>query len=96
MRNFAKVIAPHILNLWCDEFFQNLVFYILNRVVLIKSCFPHHPSPPSSSKMEMQHAARKEVGAVLQKLGNQDLEAQKCWYNIDSQPTAHTFMFRAL
>jgi len=44
----------------------------------------------------MQHAARKEVGAALQKLGNQDLEAQKCWYNIDSQPTAHTFMFRAL
>ena len=58
--------------------------------------FPHHPSPPSSSKVEMQHAARKEVGAALQKLGNQDLEAQKCWYNIDSQPTAHTFMFRAL
>ena len=39
MRNFAKVIAQHILNLLCDDFFQNLVFYILNRVVLIKLCF---------------------------------------------------------
>jgi hypothetical protein len=56
--------------------------------------FPHHPSPPSPSKVEMQDGARKEVGAALQKLGNQDLEGQKCWYNIDSPPTAHTFMFR--
>jgi hypothetical protein len=44
---------------------------------------------------EMQHTEGQEVGAALQKLGNQDLEAQKCWYNTDSQPTAHTFMFRA-
>ena len=45
MRNFAKFIAHHILNLLCDDFFQNLVFYILNRVVLIKSCSGSSISP---------------------------------------------------
>jgi hypothetical protein len=39
---------------------------------------------------EMQNTARKEVGEELQKLGNQDLKAQKCSYNMDSHPSAHT------
>lgn len=59
MRNFAKVIAPHILNLWCDEFFQNLVFYILNRVVLIKSCSASSISPII---FESGNAARSTEG----------------------------------
>jgi hypothetical protein len=38
MKKIVKVITPYISNLWCDQFSENLVFSILNRVVLIQ---PH-------------------------------------------------------
>ncbi len=83
MKNFEivklEVITPYISNLWCDQFSENLVFSILNRVVLIQ---PHITEGRRCDTTEVRKPGFKITEVSVE-------------HRRDSQSTVHTFMFRA-